>query len=161
MWPRYAILAGSALSVQPLPPSRKRRSGRSAATFVKYSPIRRSRSGSRLAISRDHRWSAAIGQYEVVGRDHRSEWVVTVAGNAVERRWCVHIPEGGNRSGALDRRHARLEQGVEDADAARLDNQVGGPCLVERKLDASLILGWVDNDLRPIRVGDIPVCLTV
>ena len=54
------------------------------------------------------------------------ERIVRVGGKPIERRRRVHVPEGGDRSGALDRRHARLEQRVEDTDAARFDDQIGG-----------------------------------
>ena len=63
--------------------------------------------------------------------------------------------------GRASLRHGRLEPIVEDADAARLDEDVGPPRpgrITPRAIP--LVVRGVDDDLRPRRIVDVAVLLT-
>ena len=61
-------------------------------------------------------------------------------------------------SGALQLQHGGLQQLVEHPHAARLDDQVGAPGVFQGRDDAALV-GRIDDDPRPVRVGDVAVLL--
>ena len=137
--------------------------GRDRIVGQRVEPVidRHTAAGAKALVPRDDRRAAAVSQDKVVLRDQRAERIVWVGGDAVEGRRGIDIPKGGDRAGALDCRHTGFEQRIEDANATRFDDQIGIPCVFERAFDATLILGRIDDDIRPVRIGHVAMFLSI
>ena len=81
------------------------------------SPLRAER-----AVAVDDRSAAAIGEDEVIMRGQFAEGVARVDGCECGRG--VNIPEDGHKAAGVQ--HGLFKQRVIDADAARLDEHIGG-----------------------------------
>ena len=110
-------------------------------------------------VGRHHRIAAAVGQHEVVARDQRAERIRRVVVHALERRRRVHVPERHQVVGAAQRRHLALQQLVEHADAARLDDQVRVARVLQRRRHAVGALARIDHHARVVGIGDVAVLL--
>src|SRR5918997_1327760 len=98
--PTRRTFSGIGLSSQPLPPIRKRRSGRAAAALRKNSSTRASRSGRRLPRkdrSAAKRGAAAVGHDQVELGQLSAQRVIGRGAQLVQGGGGVHVPEQGQR----------------------------------------------------------------
>jgi len=80
--------------------------------------------------------------------------------DAFDRQKHRDIPEGGERALTPQPWNALFEQPIEDADTARLDQEIGVARLFESSAD-TFFGRWIDNDARPIRIGNVAMLLPV
>jgi hypothetical protein len=117
--------------------------------------------GAERLVAAHHRIAAAVGEHHVVAGDEGAERIGRVVARAVERGGRVDVPEHHLVVRALVREHARLEELVEDAHAARLDDHVRAPGLLERAQGGALVGAGVDDHPGPGRIGDVAVLLPI
>ena len=115
---------------------------------------RNARGGAERAIGVDHGLAAAVGQDQVIARYQSAEGIARVGGDALQRRRRVHVPEDHQAAWCPQAHHLGLEQLVEHADTARLDDHIGAGGIgqsVERGFGA----GRIDHDARPFGIVDV------
>ena len=100
-------------------------------------------------IGVDDRWSAAVGQDIVERRKRTADRVIFVTGHFIERGCRIDIPEDAQRVVAAVLDDAGNQLSVENADAARLDDDVRCPRLGEHGRHALGRRG-INNGARPV-----------
>lgn len=103
---------------------------------------------------------AAIGEDQVIARDQAAERILRILLDPIERGRGIDVPEGHDLPGPAPGQHAPLQIGVEHADPAGLHDDVELAAACQRPVETGLARR-PNHHLGPVRVGDVPVGLSV
>src|SRR5206468_4189644 len=100
--------------------------GRHAMVRLRIEPVvdRNAVARAQLTISIHYGIAATVSEYRIEFRDQRAKGIGSVGVDTIERGGRVDIPEDNRVGGALEVGDGFLQQFVENADAARLYDEV-------------------------------------
>jgi hypothetical protein len=114
-----------------------------------------------LFISRHHRVAAAVGQNQVVGWNEGSEGVVRCCLDAFQCGRRIHIPEDHPALLTFELEHGALKKIIEHPHSAGLNDDIGGPGILQGRAHPLLPFGAVHMDRGVFGIGDVPMVLAV
>src|SRR3954471_13324676 len=114
--------------------------------------------GSPGSIRVDDWFAAAISQNQIEVRNLLAKWIIRIMADPIECCRRIHIPKNRLHPLGAHANNFGLEQRVEHADAACLDDYICALGVIQAS-HRRVLVGRINDDSRPVRILDVPMLL--